>query len=123
MVTKSGKSVPKLLEEPPVLAGGVSLLKSLLDGLLSILPLRRLLESVLADDVLERLQVKGVASRHDVVEVNSLDERLDLGALGHSLLGHALGDLGGVTLNTGNQSMAEGVELGALLLNCNSPMR
>lgn len=46
-----------------------------------------------------------------MVVVDGLDERLDLGSLLLSRLGHASGDLGWVALNTGDESMAVGVEL------------
>lgn len=100
-------------EEPPVLAAGVSVLQSLLDGLLGLLTLGDLLESVLGDNALETFQLESVASRHQVVVVDNLDERLDAAALLHRLLAHAAGDLGGVTLNAGDDGVGEGVRLGA----------
>ena len=44
-------------------------------------------------------------SGHQVFVVDNLDERLDLGALGDALLAHVLGDLEGVTLDTGDDGM------------------
>jgi hypothetical protein len=104
-------------EEPAVLAGGVSLLKSLLDGLLSILPLCWLLESLCRNDALEGLELEGVTGRHEVVEVDDLDEWLDLGALCDALLGHVAGDLEWVTLDAGYESVAEAVALRSFILN------
>lgn len=109
-------SVPKLLEEPPVLAWCVPLLQRLLNGLLCIFSLGWLLECVLAYDVFKGLEFQGVSGGHDVVEVDTLDEWLDLWPLGRSLLGHTLGDLGWVSLNPGNESMAKWLLLGTLLL-------
>lgn len=91
------------------------LLEGLLDGLLSLLPLRRLLEGVVVDNTLQALHFQGVTGGHQVVEVDDLDERLDLGALGDPLLTHAAGDLEGVALDTGDQGVAEGVGLAAVV--------
>lgn len=102
-------------EEPLVLAGLVALLKGLLDGLLGVLTLGDLLEGVVGDNTLETLKLEGVAGGHDVVVVDDLDERLDLGALGNTVLAHAAGDLLRVTLDAGNESVREGVGLGALV--------
>ena len=46
-----------------------------------------------------------------MVVVDDLDERLDLGSLLLSCLGHATGDLAGVALDAGDQSVAVGVRL------------
>lgn len=106
----------KLGEEPLVLAGLVSLLEGLLDLLLGLLTLRRLLEGVVRQSGLERVKLKRVTGRHDVVEVDDLDERLDLGSV-RDLLGAVLaGDLERVALNAGNEGVAEGVRLRALLV-------
>lgn len=102
-------------EEPTVLAAGVALLEDLLDGLLGILTLGNLLEGVGGDGALETLELEGVAGGHQVVVVDDLDERLDLGALVLAGLGHAAGDLGGVALDTGNHGVAEGVRLVAVV--------
>lgn len=102
-------------EEPPVLAALVPLVESLLDSLLCVLPLADLLESVGGDGVLEALKLKGVTSGHEVVVVDDLDEGLDLGALGLAGLGHALGDVGRVALDAGDDGVGEGVSLGAVV--------
>lgn len=102
-------------EEPLVLAGVVTLLKGLLDVLLGVLALRDLLEGVVGDGTLETLELESVAGGHDVVVVDDLDERLDLGALGNAGLSHAAGDGLGVALNAGNEGVREGVGLGALV--------
>jgi hypothetical protein len=99
------------LEEPLVLAGQVSLFQGLLDLLLRIFPLADLLECVVVDDVLETLEFEGVTGRHDVVVVDLLDERLDLGALLNSLLAHAPGHFRGVALDAGHKSVGERVGL------------
>lgn len=102
-------------EEPAVLARGVTLLQGLLDSLLGVLALGDLLESVGGDGALEALKLEGVAGGHQVVVVDDLDEGLDLGALLLTGLGHAAGDLGGVALDAGDDSVAEGVGLVAVV--------
>jgi hypothetical protein len=102
-------------EEPSVLAAGVSLLENLLDSLLGVLALRNLLEGIVGDGTLETLELESVASGHQVVVVDDLDEGLDLVSLLLAGLGHAAGDLGGVSLNAGNQGVAERVRLVAVV--------
>lgn len=51
-----------------------------------------------------------------MVVVDLLDERLDLGALLSTLLPHAAGDLLGVALDAGDESVGERVSLGAGVL-------
>lgn len=92
------------------------LLKSLLDGLLGLLTLGRLLESLSADSSLQGVELESVTSGHQVVVVNNLDERLDLGSLSNLLGAVSLGDLQRVSLNTGNQGVTEGVRLGAIIV-------
>ena len=50
-----------------------------------------------------------------MVVVDDLDERLDLGALGNALLAHVLGDLEGVTLDTGDNGMTVTALLGTVI--------
>jgi len=50
-----------------------------------------------------------------VVVVDDLDEGLDLRALGDALLAHVLGDLEGVTLDTGNNGVTVAAFLGSLI--------
>lgn len=50
-----------------------------------------------------------------MVVVDDLDERLDLGALLLAGLGHAAGDLGRVALDAGNDGVAKGVRLVAVV--------
>ena len=140
-VTKENNLELQRCEEPPVLAGLVSLLESLLDGLLGVLPLRDLLECVLGEGTLQVLELDGVAGGHDVGvcgyqrvslvpfcalllfrivwcgsrTVDLLDERLDLALLGLLVLRHAAGDLLGVALDTGDEGVGEGVRLGAVV--------
>lgn len=47
--------------------------------------------------------------------VDLLNERLDLGLLGLLRLRHAAGDLRWVALNTGDESVREGVRLGSVV--------
>jgi hypothetical protein len=102
-------------EEPSVLSAGVSLLKDLLDSLLGVLALGNLLEGVVGDSTLKTLELESVTSGHQVVVVDDLDEGLDLVSLLLAGLGHAAGDLGGVSLNAGNQGVAERVRLVAVV--------
>jgi hypothetical protein len=48
-----------------------------------------------------------------VVVVDDLDERLDAAATVDELLAHTAGHLQGVTLDTGDDGVGEGVRLGA----------
>ena len=50
-----------------------------------------------------------------MVVVDDLDEGLDLGALLLAGVGHAAGDLGGVALDAGDDGVAEGVRLVAVV--------
>lgn len=100
-------------EEPTVLAAGVAVLKGLLDVLLGVLAGGNLLEGLGGDGTLKTLELKGVASGHQVVVVDDLDEGLDAAALLDGLLTHAAGDLEGVALDTGDDGVREGVRLGA----------
>lgn len=77
--------------------------------------MRRLLEGVLGDSTLKTLKLESVTGGHKVVVGDDLNERLDLGALGDLLGTHALGDLGGVSLNTGGDNEGERVLLGAVI--------
>lgn len=100
-------------EEPTVLAAGVAVLKGLLDVLLGVLAGGNLLEGLGGDGTLKTLELESVASGHQVVVVDDLDERLDAAALLDGLLTHATGDLEGVALDTGDDGVREGVRLGA----------
>lgn len=92
-------------EEPSVLAARVALLQDLLHVLLGIFPLADLLEGIGGQGALETLKLECVTGGHQVVVVDGLDERLDLGALLLAGLGHPAGDLGGVSLNAGDQGV------------------
>lgn len=98
-------------EEPSVLAAGVALLEDLLDVLLGVLTLADLLERIGRQGALESLQLECVSCGHQVVVVDGLHEGFDLGPLLLACLGHAPCDLGGVPLDAGDQSVAEGVYL------------
>jgi len=60
-------------------------------------------------------QLVSLPGGHQVVVVDNLDERLDLGALGDTLLAHVLGDLEGVTLDTGDNGMSITAFLGTII--------
>jgi hypothetical protein len=111
-----GEKRTKRGEEPSVLSRGVSLLKSLLDGLLRVLPLRHLLERVRRHRTLQALQLQRISRGHQVVVVDDLDKGLDLAALGLARLGHAAGDLRGVALDAGDQGVRVWVRLVAGVL-------
>lgn len=102
-------------KEPAVLAALVAILQHSLDRLLRILALGNLLESFAGDGALETLQLEGVPCGHQVVVVDHLDEGLDLGSLLLAGLGHAARDLGGVALDAGDDGVAEGVRLVAVV--------
>ena len=78
---------------PTVGTLGVPLLESLLDGLLRVLTLSGLLESVVGDGSLERFELELVSGGEEVGVVDNLDEWLDLGSAGNLLLSHRLGNL------------------------------
>ena len=92
----------KRSKEPSVLARRITLLQCLLDSLLRFLPLRNLLECICGDNSLQSFQIEVVSRGHQMVVVHDLDEWLDLATLGLSCLGHAAGDLRGVTLDAGD---------------------
>jgi len=120
VTVRNPRALTEWSEEPSVLAGGVTLLESLLDGLLGVLTLGNLLESIGRDNSLKSLQLESVTGWHQVVVVDDLDEWLDLGALGLAGLAHAAGDLGWVTLNTGDQGVRVWVGLVASILWLNN---
>lgn len=51
-----------------------------------------------------------------MVVVDNLNERLDASAALNELGAHATGDLPGVTLDTGDKGVGEGVRLGAIVI-------
>jgi hypothetical protein len=96
----------------------VPVLESLLDvaesGLLGLTLLR--VKGVLGDSLAEGLRnVEGVASGHDVVQVDELGEGLDAHALLLLLVTHGLGDLPGGPLNTDNEGVGELAVTSALI--------
>jgi hypothetical protein len=109
-LTNSGGNAPTQgRKEPSVLPTRVPLLQRLLDRLLRILPLRNLLEGVVADDVLQAFQFEGVACRHQVVVVYDLDEWLDLVASLLARFRHPAGHLQWVPLDPDDEGMWEWV--------------
>lgn len=111
-----GQILTQRSKEPPVLAAGVSVLESLLDGLVSLLTLGDFLEGLGGDDTLETIELQSVTGRHQVVVVDNLNERLDASAALNELGAHATGDLPGVALDTGDKGVGEGVRLGAIVI-------
>jgi len=94
----------------------VTLLKQLLDRLLGVLALATLfLERVGRDDALECIELERVARRHQVVVVDDLDKRLDLGPPFLRLLAHAPRHLGWVPLDPDHERVPERVQLVALV--------
>ena len=79
-------------EKPPVLATCVPLLQSFLNRLLGLLSLRHLFESVVGDHALQTFKFKSVSGGHEVIVIDSLDERLDPGPLGSTRLRHFSSD-------------------------------
>lgn len=74
-----------------------------------------LLEGLSGEGALQTLELERVPRGHQVVVVDGLDEGLDLGLLILALLGHAAGDLGGVSLDASDESVAVGVCLVAAI--------
>ena len=97
----------QLGEEPFVLALLVSLFEFGADNMTSLLFLHGILEDFLVQLVFVQSNVDAVASGHQMVIVDDLKERLDLGPLLNLLLGHAFCHNAGVPIDTGNQSMAK----------------
>ena len=62
-----------------------------------------------ADETLdiELLLLEQVAGRHEVVEVDVLDEGLDADALGDAFVGHRAGDLSREAADSSDQGVAE----------------
>merc|ERR1719158_2388537 len=96
----------QLLEEPPVLAALVTLLELGPHHVPCLFLLHGVLQQFLVEVGLVETDVHGVASRHHVVVVDDLQERLNLGPLLDLLFGHLLGDLAGILVNPGHQSVA-----------------
>jgi len=104
----------QLLEEPLVLAllvhrleldAGLETVRLALNGILQILG-RQLLEANV---------VRCVAGRHQMIVVQALQERLDLGLLLQLVLAHLLGHLAGVSVDAGNERMTEGFLRGTIV--------
>ena len=58
---------------------------------------------------------RNLPSGHDVVVVDNFDERLDLGALGDTLLSHGLGDFERVLFDTGEDGVSVRAFLSAFI--------
>ena len=61
------------------------------------------------------MRAKDVPSGHDVVVVNSANERLDADAASDLLLTHGLGNAKRITINTSNNGVAVGATLVTLI--------
>ena len=70
-----------------------------------------LLEGIGRQGALEALELESVASGHQVVVVDDLDEGLNLGSLLLARFGHAPGDLGWVPLDARDEGVTVGVRL------------
>ena len=92
---------------------GLEHLLQLLDGLLLLV---RRLGARRNDDILDVDVVGRVARGHDVLVVDELEERLDLGALQDLLLRHRLGDRQRRLLETGDERVTELALLGAVVV-------
>merc|ERR1719347_1883637 len=99
----------ELAEKPLVLAELVTLLQLVLDLLPSLLSEGGIAEAILVDERLVHDHVDRIPRRHHVVEVDHLDERLDLAALGHLLLAHLLRHLQGVPVDAGDEGVSVGL--------------
>lgn len=104
----------QLLEEPLVLAflvGGFKLdtgLETVCFSLGGIL-------KILSGQLFEGDFAGGVTSGHQVVVVQYLQERLDLGLLLQLGLAHGFGYLAGISVDTSNQSMTEWLVWGTII--------
>ncbi len=94
-------------KEPPILPARVSLFQRLLYRFLCILPLRNLLERIVRNHALQTLQLQSVARWHQVVVIDGLDEWLNLAAFCLAGFRHSSGDLGRITLDTGDKCVRE----------------
>lgn len=102
-----------------VLTGLVSFFKCLLDDLLSFFTLRWFFKSFSGNNGLEGFNIQSVSGWQQVVVVDDLDERLDLGSLSDLLSTVLLGNLQWVSFNTGNKSVTEWVCLGTFIVRLN----
>ena len=103
----------QLLEEPFVLSSRVLFFQHLPYLLLGLL----LFDGIASDfdrDALLKVNVKGVASWHDVVVVDELNEGLYAGTAGDFAGSHRLGDLERGTVDADDQGAAEALA-GALV--------
>jgi hypothetical protein len=92
------------------------LLKTLLDSLLSLLPLTNLLQILTPNLRLQLLNaIEGVSGGHKVIVIDGLEERLYFTSLGDPLFAHSCGDFTGIALDAGNKGMAVRVALGAII--------
>lgn len=98
-------------EEPFVLPTGVPLLQRFLDDLLSLLPLRYLLEGIICDNAFESLKLERIASGHKVIVVDGLDEWLDLASLRDLLGAHSASHFRRISLNASDEGVGERVGL------------
>merc|ERR1712018_1023502 len=79
------------------------------DEMACLLFLHGVLKDFLVQLVLVESDVNAVASGHQVVIVDNLEERLDLAPLLNLLLGHALGHQTWVPVDAGDECVSEGL--------------
>lgn len=106
-IKQAGTLESQLLEEPFVLAGLVTFFELNTDLEASLLTLNRILQVLGGIFVIEAHVRNAVASGHQVVVVQHLDERLYLGTLVDAGLVHASRHPSWVAVYAGNESMSE----------------
>jgi len=109
----------KFLEEPLVSTSRLGstqmfLLEDLLEVLLRLNQFVLVLHIGRVDHILQ-VDVHRVARRHHMLQIDTLDERLDVGPLQNLLLGHALGDLARIPLDSSHEHVSKLSALGTLL--------
>ena len=97
------QKIAQFKEEPFVLAFLVSLFKFGVNNMVGLFLLHRIFE-----DFLVKSNVYTVTSGHQMVIVDNLVERLDLGLLLNLLLGHTFYHNPWVSINISDQSVAKG---------------
>ena len=97
-----------------MIVSNLLLLEKSLDLLADLLSLA-LLESIRTNGGSQTHILQSITSRHDVVVVHGLNERLDARTLGDLLLGHGFRNLKGISVNTGENGMGVFALLSALV--------
>merc|ERR1719308_72257 len=105
----------QLLEEPLVLAGLVLLLELRSYHHTCFLFLHGVLKSLLVEVGLVERDLDSVPSRHHVIVVHHLQEGFDGRPPLYLLLAHTLGHFTGISVDTRNESVREGLVTGSLI--------